>query len=99
MSKDTVDLGHLSPKSYVKIWAVLLVLLFLSLFVGIFENALVGTILIFGVAIIKAVMVGAYFMHLKVETWWIKTGVLAGLVALFLFFIGVYPDVTAQFLK
>ncbi|MBT3982288.1 MAG: hypothetical protein HOE90_13100 [Bacteriovoracaceae bacterium] len=99
MSSDQVDMGHLTPKTYTIIWAILLGLLFLSLFAGMVKSPVLATVMIFGVAIIKAVMVMFYYMHLKVEIVYVKVAVLAGFLALFFFVVGVYPDVVGQFSK
>lgn len=82
-----------SPAKYVKIWAVLLVLLVIS-FVGPELGVKWLTLATaFGIAIIKAYMVCAYFMHLNIErkiAWYILA---AALLLLLVFFTGVAPDV------
>ena len=99
MSSHKVDIGHLKPKTYVMIWAILLILLFSSLGVGYLKSQMLAVVLIFGIAIIKAVIVAFYFMHLKVEVLYLKCAVLSGIFAALTLFIGVYPDAVAFFSK
>lgn len=82
-----------SVSHYVKIWAILCVLLAIS-FLGPYVGIKAVTIMTaFGIAIVKAFMVCAYFMHLNIEK---KLGAMIVCVALIimgLFFAGVSPDV------
>ena len=78
---------------YVKIWGILMVLLVISLVGPELEILIVTLITAFGVAVVKAGMVAAYFMHLNIEKkyiWGLLTSALIFLVGLF---IGVAPDV------
>ena len=93
MSSEKIDMGHLSPKHYVQIWAVLVVLLALSMLAGLMKSALLGTVLIFGVAFIKAAIVLACFMHLTIEYVWLKVFVGFGILCAIFFILGVFPDV------
>ena len=84
---------HTHHPNYVKIWAILLALLIVSVagpFIGI---KLVTLITAFGIAIVKAYLVVKNFMHIdlaaKVVTYLILTMVLFML----LFFAGAAPDV------
>ena len=56
-----------APMKYVKIWAVLLVLLAVSIVGPMFEQPTLTLITAFGIAIVKASLVATYFMHLNVE--------------------------------
>ena len=78
---------------YVKIWAILTVLLVVSIcgpMVGIRWLTMVTA---FGIAIVKATMVAREFMHLKVERKIVSYILLAMLVLVSIFFFGVAPDV------
>lgn len=86
------DHGH-STKYYVKIWAVLMVLLFVSVAGPMLGNKIITLITAFGIAFVKATMVAAYFMHLNIEKKYISYILLTMLVAMGLFFIAVAPDV------
>ena len=92
---DTTENHHDShpPKYYVKIWGILLVLLVIS-FVGP-ELGIKWLTLItaFGIALVKAGMVCAYFMHMNIEkkyVWYILT---ATLLLLLVMFTGLAPDI------
>jgi high-affinity Fe2+/Pb2+ permease len=47
----------------------------------------------FGIAIVKALMVAAYFMHLNIERRYIWYMLYTMLIIVFLFFAGTAPDV------
>ncbi len=89
-------MSELHHPHYVKIWAILLVLLAISIagpFVGI---QLVTLITAFGIAIIKAYLVAKNFMHLDVEKRFVVYLLTTMLVLVFLFFAGTAPDVMQQ---
>ena len=84
---------HHPPKYYVKIWAILLVLLGASILGPMIGIKWLTLITAFGIALVKAGMVCAYFMHLNIEkkiAWYILC---ATLLLLLIFFTGVAPDV------
>jgi caa(3)-type oxidase subunit IV len=84
---------HHPPKYYVKIWVILLVLLTVSIVGPMFGIKWLTLITAFGIALVKAGMVCAYFMHLNIErkvAWYILC---ATLLLLLVFFTGVAPDV------
>ena len=84
------EAGH---TNYVKIWAILCALLVVSVIGPMFGIRIVTLITAFGVAIVKAAMVAAYFMHLNIEKKWV-TWILVTMVAFMLvFFGGTAPDV------
>jgi len=90
---------------YVRIWGVLLVLLAVSILGPIvaphIENAVGGVvkgwmitlITAFGIAIYKAYLVAANFMHLNIEKRYISYLLATFLMLMVLFFAGVSPDV------
>ena len=91
-SSEHHDHDH-SPRRYVKIWAILLVLLAVSIVGPLAEIKWLTLITAFGIALVKAGMVCAYFMHLNIEkkiAWYLLT---ATLLLLLVFFTGVAPDV------
>ena len=60
--------GHAEHHTnYVKIWAILLALLIVSVLGPMLEVRVITLITAFGIAIVKAAMVVRYFMHLNVE--------------------------------
>lgn len=88
----SVETAH-GPASYVKIWALLVVLFGVSLvgsMVGMLWLTLVSA---FGIAVVKAMIVTAYFMHLDRERAYIKYLLLVVVALLLVLFIGLAPDV------
>jgi len=85
--------GHGPHRNYVKIWAILLVLLVISV-AGPFAGIRVVTLIAaFGVALVKAYMVAKNFMHLDVEKPIIQWLMAVALVLMVLMFSGLAPDV------
>ena len=81
---------------YIKIWAILMVLLIISLIgpeVGILWVTLITA---FGIAVVKSLMVAAYFMHLNIEKRYIWLLLIGALLFLGGLYIGVAPDVQNQ---
>ena len=78
---------------YVKIWAILLALLVVSVLGPMLGIRVLTMITAFGIAIVKAGMVAKHFMHLNVEKRYIHYLLLVMLAVCVLFFAGVAPDV------
>ncbi len=87
---------------YVKIWAVLLVLLILSVLgpilapymeFGFLKAWMITMTTAFGIAIVKAFLVAKNFMHLNIERKYITYMLSAMLMLMLLFFAGTAPDV------
>ena len=79
--------------NYIKIWAILLCLLVVSIagpFLGI---KVVTLITAFGIAIVKAYLVAKNFMHLNIEPRYAVYLLTTVLVFMLLFFAGSAPDV------
>lgn len=78
---------------YVKIWAILLGLLVVSV-AGPFLGIPVITLLTaFGIAIVKAYMVVKHFMHIDVAAKYVAYFIMIALAFVFLLFAGAAPDV------
>ncbi len=92
MTNDTVTTKAPHP-NYVAIWGVLVVALLVSLIVGKMNLPVVTLILIFSVAVVKAWLVIAYYMHLKFEPLFVAAMVVTGLVCLYILFLGLVPDI------
>jgi caa(3)-type oxidase subunit IV len=91
----TETASHAHP-NYVKIYLTLLVLFAISVLGPLLGHPLITLVTAFGIAAVKASMVGAYFMHLNIEKryiWFILLVMLAFLVVLF---AGVAPDVVQE---
>lgn len=78
---------------YIKIWAALLVLLFISLYLASHGERVLATTLIFGIATIKAVLVAAYYMGLRWESKWVTSILLIGIVFMVILYTGLVPDI------
>ncbi len=84
---------HAHHPDYVKIWAVLVVLLIVSVlgpFTGIRWLILV---LAFGIAVVKAYLVAKNFMHVNLEQRWVAYLLIISLALIVVLFAGVAPDV------
>ena len=80
-------------RTYVVLWAVLLVALGVSLLLGQWASSTTVVALIFGIAAVKAVLVVGWYMHLAVEPAHLKLVMVGATAAVLCFFGGVYPDV------
>jgi caa(3)-type oxidase subunit IV len=78
---------------YVLIWSVLVAALLVSVVMGGMRLPVVTVVLIFSVAVIKAYLVAAYYMHVKFEPFFVGLIVAAGLACLYFLFFGLVPDI------
>jgi len=85
--------GHAHHRNYVKIWAILLALLVVSVIGPMTGIRVVMLITAFGVALVKAYMVAKNFMHLDIEKPIVHWTLGVALVLMVLMFAGVAPDV------
>jgi caa(3)-type oxidase subunit IV len=79
--------------NYVLIWGILVSALLVSLFLGYMDLPVVAMVLIFTIAIVKAYLVVAYYMHLKYEPFFVVAIVATGLACLYFLFFGLVPDI------
>jgi caa(3)-type oxidase subunit IV len=94
--------GDHSQAFYLKIWAILLVLLIISILgpivaphlaFGFLQAWMITLLTAFGIAFVKAYLVAANFMHLNIEKKYISYLLGTMLMLMLLFFAGVAPDV------
>lgn len=85
--------GHAHHRNYVKIWAILLGLLVVSIVGPMLEIRVVTLITAFGIALVKAYMVAKNFMHLDIEKPIVHWMLAIALVFMVLFYSGVATDV------
>ncbi len=83
---------HHGPEFYIKIWALLLVLLVISVVGPMFGHRILTLITAFGIAIVKALIVAGWFMHLKTEKKYIWYMLMTMLLMVFMFFLGTASD-------
>lgn len=81
------------PSFYIKIWAILLVLLGVSIVGPELGIKWVTLFTAFGIAVVKAYMVAVHFMHINLTPRFVIYAVATTLVFMFLFFAGTAPDV------
>ena len=84
--------GHRQPP-YVAIWLALVVLLAVSVGTGMLGHRLLATVSIFVIAIVKAGLVLANFMHMRFEPRWVAVAIAGAIVCVIVLFIGLYPDI------
>lgn len=78
---------------YVKIWAVLLALLVVSVLGPLLEIRIVTLLTAFGIAIVKAYLVAKHFMHIGLERRFVVYLLVAMLALMLIMVGGVSPDV------
>ena len=84
--------AHPHP-NYLKVYAILVALLAVSVFGPMLGIRAVTLIAAFGIALVKAYMVAKNFMHLNVEKRWIHWALALALTLMVLLYAGISPDV------
>ena len=82
-----------AEKKYVKIWALLLVLLVISVIGPELGVRAITLITAFGIAVVKAYIVAAHFMHLNVEKKYIHYMLYTMVLLMIVFFAGTAADI------
>ena len=85
--------AHVHHPNYVKIWAILVALLLVSVLGSMSHVREVVLIAAFGIAIVKAYLVAKNFMHVSVEKRWVPYLLVMCLLFIAILFAGVAPDV------
>jgi len=85
--------AHVHHPNYVKVWAILVGLLIVSVVGSMSHIRDVVLIAAFGVALVKAYLVAKNFMHVNVEKRWVPYLLIMCLLFIAIFFAGVSPDV------
>lgn len=102
MAEHDAHAGDHGQSHYVKIWGILLVLLIVSILgpilaphleIGFLKAWMITLMTAFGIAVVKAYLVAANFMHLNIEKRYISMLLGTMLMLMLLFFAGVAPDV------
>jgi caa(3)-type oxidase subunit IV len=78
---------------YIKIYVILMVLFAISVIGPELGIRWVTLVTAFGIAVVKALMVAAYFMHLNIERKLITYMLITMLLAMGMFYAGTSPDV------
>jgi len=85
--------AHAHHPNYVKIWAILVVLLVVSVIGPMFGIRAVTLLTAFGIALVKAYLVAKNFMHIDIAPRYVAYLATTCLVFMLLFFAGAAPDV------
>jgi caa(3)-type oxidase subunit IV len=85
--------AHAHHPNYVKIWAILVVLLIVSVIGSMSHIREVVLVAAFGVALVKAFLVAKNFMHVNIEKRWVPYLLIMCLLFIGILFAGVAPDV------
>ncbi|MDH3520636.1 MAG: cytochrome C oxidase subunit IV family protein [Myxococcales bacterium] len=85
--------AHEHHTNYVKIWAILVALLCVSVIGPMFGIKVVTLLTAFGIAVVKAYMVAKNFMHVNLAPRYVTYLAVTCLVFMLLFFAGSAPDV------
>ena len=84
---------HTHHGDYVRIWAILVVLLVVSVAGPFLGHPLITLVTAFGIALVKAYLVVKNFMHINVAPRYVAYLVGTCLMFMLLFFAGAAPDV------
>ena len=87
------DEPHVHHPNYVMIWAVLVLLLIVSVLASMSSIRWVVLVAAFGIAVVKAGVVAKNFMHITVEKRWVPYLLITCLVFMVILLAGVAPDV------
>ena len=79
--------------NYVRVWIVLIVALLVSLVLATVNLEHVAAAIIFAIAVVKALIVAGYYMHLKFEPRFVVLTAVAGVVTLGVLFFGLFYDI------
>ncbi|HEX3375686.1 MAG TPA: cytochrome C oxidase subunit IV family protein [Candidatus Acidoferrales bacterium] len=88
--------SHVHHPNYVKIWAILVALLVVSVVGSMSHVREFVLIAAFGIAFVKAYLVAKNFMHINVEKRWVPYLLVVCLLLIFILVAGVAPDVMKQ---
>jgi caa(3)-type oxidase subunit IV len=93
MTTEAQAQGHAHHPNYVKVWAIMVALLVVSVAGSMTHIREVVLIAAFGVAVVKAYLVAKNFMHISVEKRWVPYLLVVCLLFVVILFAGVAPDV------
>jgi caa(3)-type oxidase subunit IV len=85
--------AHVQHPNYVKVWAILVALLIVSILGSMSHVREVVLIAAFGVALVKAYLGAKNFMHVNIERRWVPYLLVMCLLFIAILFAGVAPDV------
>ncbi len=83
--------------AYIKVWAILVGLLVVSVTGPMLEIRVVTLLTAFGIAVVKAFLVAKHFMHLDIEKRFVVQLLVVCLGLVFLFFMATAPDIMKHY--
>ncbi len=79
--------------NYVAVWAVLVALLAVGTLAAYLRHPVLGALLVFGVAALKALLVAVNFMHVTQEPRFVRVVLYGGLALVVIVLLGLMPDI------
>ncbi len=93
MARETASEGGRHHPHYVAVWAVLVALLVVGIVATTLGRRVLGAVLVFGVAALKALLVAVYFMHVGQEPRLVRIVLYGGLALVVIVILGLVPDI------
>lgn len=93
---DSATAPHLTVKQYVWIWLVLMALLGAGVLFAYVDIPLLANVLVFAVAIVKAIIVLRNYMHLRWEPKFVTLALVGALACIAIFFLLLLPDMVLR---
>lgn len=87
---------HMTARQYVMIWFILLALLAGGVLFAYIDIPMLANVLVFGVAIAKAILVLRLYMHLRWEPRFISLALVGALACIVVLFLLTYPDMVLR---
>lgn len=87
---------HMTVRQYVMIWFILLALLAGGVLFAYVDIPMLANVLVFGVAIAKAILVLRLYMHLRWEPRFISLALLGAFACIVVLFLLTYPDMVLR---
>jgi caa(3)-type oxidase subunit IV len=80
-------------RRYIVLWGVLVLALLASLVLGALGSSGAVVAIVFAVAVAKAYLVAAHFMHLSHEPRFVKLVIVGALAVIVILYLGLVPDI------
>lgn len=87
---------HMTVRQYVVLWLILLALLAGGVLFAYVDIPMLANVLVFGVAVAKAIIVLRLYMHLRWEPRFISLALLGALSCVVILFLLTYPDMVLR---
>ncbi|MEK7866397.1 MAG: cytochrome C oxidase subunit IV family protein [Planctomycetota bacterium] len=87
---------HMTVRQYFILWLILLALLAAGVLFAYVDIPVLANVLVFGVAVAKAIIVLSNYMHLRWEPRFITLALLGALSCILVLFLLTYPDMVLR---